>query len=133
MKKGYHTFWLQADLPKKYPGLWVIVRKLLLAFSSTYCIEKSSSGITNLLTKNLSQILIIWCQFIKYIPPTKLWFLFLQLRFEGWNSPATWMQQHTETSKIFKMVNENNFGNLWYKQKKSQLRYGIYCSNRKIT
>ncbi|GBM84425.1 hypothetical protein AVEN_171289-1 [Araneus ventricosus] len=31
-KKGYHIFWLQAEIPEKYPGLWEIARKFLIAF-----------------------------------------------------------------------------------------------------
>ncbi|GBP58722.1 hypothetical protein EVAR_35501_1 [Eumeta japonica] len=30
-RKGYQTFWLQAEIPKKYPGLWEIARKFLIA------------------------------------------------------------------------------------------------------
>ncbi|GBP18409.1 hypothetical protein EVAR_14803_1 [Eumeta japonica] len=35
-KRGYQKFWLQAEIPEKYPGLWEIVQKLLIAFSSSY-------------------------------------------------------------------------------------------------
>ncbi|CAG9792579.1 unnamed protein product [Diatraea saccharalis] len=37
-KKGYQRFWLQSDLPEKYPGLWEITRKLLIAFPSSYLV-----------------------------------------------------------------------------------------------
>ena len=50
-KRGYQTFWLQAEIPEKYPGLWGIARKLLIAFPSSYLVEKSFSVVTNLLTK----------------------------------------------------------------------------------
>lgn len=50
-KKGYQTFWLQAEIPEKHPGLWAIARKLLIAFPSSYLVEKSFSVVTNLLTK----------------------------------------------------------------------------------
>ncbi|GBP52560.1 Protein FAM200B [Eumeta japonica] len=42
-KRGYQKFWLQAEIPKKYPGLWEIVEKLLIAFPSSYLVEKSFS------------------------------------------------------------------------------------------
>lgn len=54
-KKGYQTFWLQAEIPEKYPGLWEIARKLLIAFPSSYLVEKSFSVVTNLLTKKKEQ------------------------------------------------------------------------------
>jgi len=31
-KRGYQTFWLQAGILEKYPGLQGIARKLLMAF-----------------------------------------------------------------------------------------------------
>lgn len=55
-KKGYQKFWLQAEIPKKYPGLWAIAQKLLIAFPSSYLVEKSFSAVTNLLTKKKEQI-----------------------------------------------------------------------------
>lgn len=55
-KKGYQTFWLQAEIPEKYPGLWEIARKLLIAFPSSYLVEKSFSVVTNLLTKKRSRL-----------------------------------------------------------------------------
>ncbi|CAG9789136.1 unnamed protein product [Diatraea saccharalis] len=51
LKKGYQRFWLQAEIPEKYPELWEIARKLLIAFPSSYLLEKSFSVVTNLLTK----------------------------------------------------------------------------------
>ncbi|CAG9570948.1 unnamed protein product [Danaus chrysippus] len=37
-RKGYQTFWLQAEIPEKYPGLWEIARKFLIAFPSSYLV-----------------------------------------------------------------------------------------------
>ena len=45
-KRGYQTFWLLAEIPEKYPGLWGIARKFLIAFPSSYLVEKSFSVIT---------------------------------------------------------------------------------------
>lgn len=55
-KKGYQTFWLQAEIPEKHPGLWEIARKLLIAFPSSYLVEKSFSVVTNLLTKKRNRL-----------------------------------------------------------------------------
>ncbi|XP_025266439.1 SCAN domain-containing protein 3-like [Camponotus floridanus] len=55
-KRGYQTFWLQAEIHEKYPGLWGIARKLLIAFPSSYLVEKSFSVVTNLLTKKRSRL-----------------------------------------------------------------------------
>ncbi|GBM38410.1 hypothetical protein AVEN_260800-1 [Araneus ventricosus] len=53
-KKGYQTFWLKAEIPEKYPGLWEIARKCLIAFPSSYLVERSA--VTNLLTKKRSRL-----------------------------------------------------------------------------
>ncbi|XP_071035301.1 SCAN domain-containing protein 3-like [Parasteatoda tepidariorum] len=53
---GYQTFWLQAEIPEKYPGLWEIARKFLIAFPSSYLVERSFSAVTNVLTKKKEQI-----------------------------------------------------------------------------
>ncbi|GBP51154.1 SCAN domain-containing protein 3 [Eumeta japonica] len=50
-KRGYQKFWLQAEIPEKYRGLWGTVQKLLIAFPSSYLVEKSFRAVTNLLTK----------------------------------------------------------------------------------
>ncbi|XP_047109223.1 zinc finger BED domain-containing protein 5-like [Schistocerca piceifrons] len=42
-KNGYQTFWLQAEIPEKYPGLWETARKFSVAFLSSYLVEKSFS------------------------------------------------------------------------------------------
>ncbi|XP_044751794.1 SCAN domain-containing protein 3-like [Coccinella septempunctata] len=55
-KRGYQAFWLQSEIPEKYPGLWGIARKLLIAFPSSYLVEKSFSVVTNLLTKKRSRL-----------------------------------------------------------------------------
>ncbi|GBP60395.1 SCAN domain-containing protein 3 [Eumeta japonica] len=39
-RKDYQTFWLQAETPVKYPGLWEIARKFLIAFPSSYLVER---------------------------------------------------------------------------------------------
>ncbi|XP_026317857.1 SCAN domain-containing protein 3-like [Hyposmocoma kahamanoa] len=55
-RKGYQKFWLQAEIPEKYPGLWEIAKKFLIAFPSSYLVERSFSAVTNLLTKKRSKL-----------------------------------------------------------------------------
>ncbi|KAL0859501.1 hypothetical protein ABMA27_010658 [Loxostege sticticalis] len=55
-RKGYQIFWLQAEIPEKYPRLWEIARKFLIAFPSSYLVERSFSAVTNLLTKKRSKL-----------------------------------------------------------------------------
>jgi antibiotic biosynthesis monooxygenase (ABM) superfamily enzyme len=38
--RGYQLFWLQAEIPEKYPGLWKIAIKVLIAFSWSYLGKK---------------------------------------------------------------------------------------------
>ncbi|GFS90465.1 SCAN domain-containing protein 3 [Nephila pilipes] len=45
-----------AEIPEQYPGLWEIARKFLIAFPSSYLVERSFSAITNLLTKKRSRL-----------------------------------------------------------------------------
>ncbi|GBP03141.1 SCAN domain-containing protein 3 [Eumeta japonica] len=58
LKRGYRKFWLQAEIPQKYPGLWRFVQKLLIAFPSSHPVEKSFSAVKNLLTKKRSRLSI---------------------------------------------------------------------------
>ncbi|GBP16882.1 SCAN domain-containing protein 3 [Eumeta japonica] len=58
-KRGYQKFWLQPEIPEKYPGLWGIVQKLLITYLSSYLVEKSFSVVTNLLIKKRSRLNII--------------------------------------------------------------------------
>jgi hypothetical protein len=50
-RKGYQQFWLQRDIPVTYPALWAIARKFLIAFPSSYLVERGFSVVANLLTK----------------------------------------------------------------------------------
>jgi hypothetical protein len=50
-RKGYQQFWLQRDIPVTYPALWTIARKFLIAFPSSYLVERGFSAVSNLLTK----------------------------------------------------------------------------------
>lgn len=52
----YSIFFMQAEISKKYPGLWRMVRKLLIAFQSSYFVEKTSSVVVNLLTTKRTRL-----------------------------------------------------------------------------
>ena len=55
-KKGYQLFWLQKDIPSTYPTLWNIARKFLIAFPSSYLVERGFSAVINLLTKKRNKL-----------------------------------------------------------------------------
>ncbi|XP_050520167.1 SCAN domain-containing protein 3-like [Daktulosphaira vitifoliae] len=57
-KEGYQTFWLQKQIPLLYPGLWAIVQTFLIAFPSSYLVERGFSAVTNLLTKKRQRLQI---------------------------------------------------------------------------
>ncbi|XP_067417820.1 SCAN domain-containing protein 3-like [Emydura macquarii macquarii] len=57
-KKGYQQFWLQKNVAVTYPALWSIARKFLIAFPSSYLVERGFSAVTNLLTKQRNRLQI---------------------------------------------------------------------------
>ncbi|KRY08758.1 SCAN domain-containing protein 3 [Trichinella patagoniensis] len=57
-KNGYHSFWLQKQISDLYPGLWRMVRKFLLAFPSSYLVERGFSAITDFVIKKRSRLQI---------------------------------------------------------------------------
>ena len=58
-RKGYQQFWFQKDIPVAYPALWTIARKFLIAFPSSYLVERGFSAVANLLTKKRNRLQII--------------------------------------------------------------------------
>ncbi|XP_034642709.1 SCAN domain-containing protein 3-like [Trachemys scripta elegans] len=60
-KDDYLQFWLQKQIPTLYPGLWAIVQKFLIAFPSSYLVERRFSVVTNLLTKKRNRLQIANC------------------------------------------------------------------------
>ncbi|GBP27202.1 Zinc finger MYM-type protein 6 [Eumeta japonica] len=46
-KRGYQKFWLQAEISEKYPELWGIEQKLLIAFPSSYLVEKGTNTVVS--------------------------------------------------------------------------------------
>ncbi|KAG0434300.1 SCAN domain-containing protein 3 [Dictyocoela muelleri] len=59
IKRGYQNFWLQKPISEKYPEIWKIVEKLILAFPSSYLVERGFSAVMNLLTKKRNRLQII--------------------------------------------------------------------------
>jgi hypothetical protein len=58
-RRGYQQFWLQKDIPATYPNLWIVVRKFLIAFPSSYLVERGFSAVMNLITKKRNKLDII--------------------------------------------------------------------------
>ncbi|CAI6353430.1 unnamed protein product [Macrosiphum euphorbiae] len=52
-------FWLQSTISRIYPGLWTVVQKLLIAFPSSYLVERGFSAVTNLITKKRNRLDIL--------------------------------------------------------------------------
>ncbi|KFD46697.1 hypothetical protein M513_12407 [Trichuris suis] len=56
---GYRAFWLQRVIPHLYPGLWNVVRKLLISFPSSYLAERGFIVVADLLTKKRNKLQIV--------------------------------------------------------------------------
>ena len=46
-EKSYQDFWLQNEICDHYPALWTVIRKLLLAFPTSYLVERGFSAVYN--------------------------------------------------------------------------------------
>jgi hypothetical protein len=57
-KEGYQVFWLQKQIPILYPELWAVIQTFLIAFPSSYLVERGFSAVTNLLTKKRQRLQI---------------------------------------------------------------------------
>jgi zinc finger BED domain-containing protein 5/7/8/9 len=55
-KKSYQDFWLQSTIPIRYPTLWTIVENLLIAFPTSYLVERGFSAVCRLLTKQRNRL-----------------------------------------------------------------------------
>lgn len=49
-------FCLRSTISRIYPGLSTVVQKLLIAFPSSYLVERGFSAVTNLITKKRNQL-----------------------------------------------------------------------------
>ncbi|KFD47651.1 hypothetical protein M513_11442 [Trichuris suis] len=56
---GCRAFWLQRVVPHLYPGLWNVVRKLLISFPSSYLAERGFIVVADLLTKKRNKLQIV--------------------------------------------------------------------------
>ncbi|CDW59919.1 zf-BED domain containing protein [Trichuris trichiura] len=52
-------FWLQKEIPELYPGVWDVVKKLLICLPSTSLVECAFSIVTDLVTQKRSQLQIV--------------------------------------------------------------------------
>jgi hypothetical protein len=50
-KKCYQEFWLQKEISGCYPALWTVVKKLLVAFPTSYLVDRGFSVVMQLLSK----------------------------------------------------------------------------------
>ncbi|KAJ8887035.1 hypothetical protein PR048_013250, partial [Dryococelus australis] len=60
-KKSYEEFCLQKEIPDHYPVIWRVVKKLLVAFPTSYLVERGFSVINVLLSKQRNPLQITWC------------------------------------------------------------------------
>ncbi|KMQ94883.1 zinc finger protein [Lasius niger] len=58
-KDWYQEFWLQKQISTLYLGLWAVVKKFLIAFPSSYLVERGFNAVTNLLTKKRNRLQIV--------------------------------------------------------------------------
>lgn len=58
-KKSYADFWLQKEIPERYPNLWEAIKLYFLAFPSSYMAERGFSAVSKLLTKQRNRLQIV--------------------------------------------------------------------------
>lgn len=63
-RNGYQQFWLRKDIPGTYPVLWNTAKKFLVAFPSSYLVEREFSAVTNLLAKKKKQTCSCSCKLL---------------------------------------------------------------------
>ena len=59
LNADYQKHWLQKDRGILYLSLWNIARKFLVAFPSSYLVERAFSAVTNLITKKRNRLDIV--------------------------------------------------------------------------
>ena len=57
--KSYQEFWLQKEVAIQYPALWEKVKILLIAFPTSYLVEKGFSSVSQLLGKQRLRLDIV--------------------------------------------------------------------------
>ncbi len=58
-KQSYQQFWLQKEIPGRYPKLWEAIKLYFIAFPTSYMAERGFSAVTQLLTKQRNRLQII--------------------------------------------------------------------------
>ena len=58
-KKSYAEFWLQKEIPHRYPNLWEAIKLYFLAFPSAHMGERGFSAVSKLLTKQRNRLQIV--------------------------------------------------------------------------
>ena len=58
-KKTYADFWLQKEIPERYPNLWEAIKLYFLAFPSSYMAERGFSAVSKLITKQRNRLQIV--------------------------------------------------------------------------
>uniref|UniRef100_A0A5S6QHH3 HAT C-terminal dimerisation domain-containing protein n=1 Tax=Trichuris muris TaxID=70415 RepID=A0A5S6QHH3_TRIMR len=56
---GYQQFWLQRHVMELYPRLWAVVENFLIAFPSSYLVERGFSAVTELLSNKRNRLQIV--------------------------------------------------------------------------
>lgn len=57
-KKSYQDFWLQNEICDRYSALWTVIRKLILAFPTSYLVEHGFSAVVQLCSKQRNRLQI---------------------------------------------------------------------------
>lgn len=52
-------FWLQTNLIQHYPGLWTLVKTILIAFPFSYLVEQGFSTVIDLITQKRNRFDIV--------------------------------------------------------------------------
>ncbi|CDW52981.1 hypothetical protein TTRE_0000124401 [Trichuris trichiura] len=59
LSQGYQQLSLQKEVPELYPGVWDMVKKLLICLLSSSLVEQVFSIVTDLVTKKRSQLQVV--------------------------------------------------------------------------
>ena len=57
-KKSDQYFWLQKEISERYPALWKKVKMLVIAFPTSYLVERGFSAVAQLLSKQRNRLQI---------------------------------------------------------------------------
>jgi hypothetical protein len=57
-KKSYQEFWLQKEIPDRYPAVWGEIKKLLISLPTSYLVERGFSVVVRLLSKQRNRLQI---------------------------------------------------------------------------